>query len=158
MWNVAPLFLSHKHSMCKMFCIRNLRENADKYWADPRGAFVFSIYTALLLSYQLFNVMFSFEFHADTFFVYLHTFCLQHLWFAIPPMPQYTPSRNIRQPISILWRHILRQLHIERLHASICTECLCRCRPPLHPDLHFFIFSFCMGSIYKGLVNVSHVK
>ena len=30
----------------------------------------------MLATYQLFNVMFSFEFHTDTFFVYLHTFCL----------------------------------------------------------------------------------
>ena len=34
----------------------------------------------ILTTYLLFNVMFSFKFHAETFFVYLHSF---RLWFVL---------------------------------------------------------------------------
>ena len=36
----------------------------------------------MLATYQLSNVMFSFEFHMDTIFVYLHTFRLRYFDFS----------------------------------------------------------------------------
>ena len=39
----------------------------------------------MLATYQLFNVMFSFEFHTDTIFVYLHTFRLRYFDFPFSP-------------------------------------------------------------------------
>ena len=48
----------------------------------------------MLATYQLSNVMFSFEFHMDTIFVYLHTFRLRYFDFPFFQCRPYTYSRR----------------------------------------------------------------
>ena len=57
----------------------------------------------MLATYQLFNVMFSFEFHMDTIFVYLHTFRLRY--FDFPFSPNTADSAESGTIVAFKWYH-----------------------------------------------------